>query len=149
MSGNFRLIPLILMLVLLPSRADAADFVTITHDHGYPGVGDDYEPPDMFVVSRTDGMTAQQSAATNAYFDAVRKIIAEAPVPSQCCVRQIDSPFVRIDISLDGRVYALLLTENSSGLVISLEPGEDERRTASVMERVLKLSEDWKSKGAR
>jgi hypothetical protein len=92
-------------------------------------------------------MTVQQIAAVDASFDSVRRILDEAPVPSGCCAPAIDSPFVEIDISLDGKAYKLTMTyKGTAGLELSLDPDMDQRREASVMERILRLSEEWKSR---
>jgi hypothetical protein len=136
---------LALLLGLAPVFAQSADLVAITRDPGYPSPGSTSEVTYFVVASNADA-TDEQVAAMNAYFSSVRKILAEAPVPTDCCVPAIDAPFVKIDISLDGIVYKLQLTEGGAGLVMSLDPSADERRTASVMQRVLKLSDESKAK---
>jgi hypothetical protein len=135
---------LALAFAAVSACVNAGEAVAVTRNHGYPMAGTDYEPPTIFVISHAPDMTAQQIRAVDTYFDSVRKILDEAPVPSNCCVPAIDAPFVQIDISLDGRIYELTMTDRgAAGLTMSLNPSIEERRVASVMERILKLSDDW------
>jgi len=122
---------------------DAAEFVVVTRDHCYPVPGANYEAATKLAIAKSDGMTVQQISAVDAYFDSVRRILDEAPVPSSCCAPAIDSPFVEIDISLDGKAYKLTMTDKgTAGLELSMDPDMGQRR----VERILRLSEEWKSR---
>lgn len=120
----------------------AGESVTITYDPGYPSPGVSSDAT-RFVISREAGMNAQQVRAVDAYFDAVRKILGEAPLPSSCCVTPVDSPTIEIDISLDTKVYQLTFANGgAAGLELPVNPTFEQRRAASVMERILKVSEE-------
>jgi hypothetical protein len=136
----------ILLLGLATLSAQAVDSVGITRNPGYPSPGSDAVATRLVIARDSDAHLKQ---ATDAFFASVRKVLAEGPVPDACCTRATDLPFVEIDISLDGKTYELTMTGGVEGLVMSIDPGPEERRVAGVMEQVLRLSEDWKRDSAR
>ena len=134
---------LILLFGLASLSVQAADSVAITRDPGYPSPGSDAIATRLVIARDSDAHT-KQAAATDKFLASVRKVLAEGPVPDACCTRATDAPFVEIDISLDGKTYELTMTSGGAGLVMSIDPNPEERRVADVMERLLRLSEEWK-----
>jgi hypothetical protein len=147
-SGAKTMRALILLLGLASWSAWAVDSVGITRDPGYPSLGSDAVATRLVIAHDSDGHLGH-AAATDAFFASVRQVLAEEPVPDACCTRATDAPFVEIDISLDGKTYELTMTSSGEGLVMSIDPNPGERRVAEVMERVLRLAEEWNKNSAR
>jgi hypothetical protein len=135
----------LLLLGLAPLSALAIDSVGITRDPGYPPPGSN-DVATRLVIARESDAPAEQATITDVFFDSVRKILVGAPVPTHCCTRATDLPFVEIDISLGGQTYELTMTSTGTRLQLPLDPTPDQRLVAEVMERILKLSEEWKEK---
>ena len=138
----------ILLLGLASVSAQAVDSVGITRDPGYPSPGSDAVATRLVITSGSDAHHGH-AAATDTFFASVRRVLAEGPVSEACCTRATDLPFVEIDISIDGKTYELTMTSGVAGLVMSIDPGPEERRVADVMERLLRLSDVWKKDSAR
>jgi hypothetical protein len=135
-------------LILIPVGTQAADSVAITRNPGFPSPGDNAVATTLTIAREMD-TSPEQATATEAFFTSVRKALAKGRVPNACCRRDFDAPFTEIDISLDGKTYALIMTSRGTGLKMPIDPSREERRVADVMERIVSLSDEWEKASSR
>jgi hypothetical protein len=129
-----------LSMLLTPIAAAAEeDAVKVRFNSGYP-------PPDRsseFIelnVLRSGAATPSRDVSIDQYFAVVSNIVTENNLPEEWGVPAIDAPFVRIDIVLGKRHFTFASTYNATGMILGIDPTENDRRIASALQKVLNLT---------